>query len=71
MSGIKAGDELKIVIGATGIASSVSVNGQILDGVNWLEIRVAGGELTTIKLEMHCLGAPMVYEGQFVPLVEP
>jgi hypothetical protein len=70
---IKAGDELKIVFGATGKDSHIYVNGQELKNASWVELRTAGKEVTTIKLglELCGLGEPIVYEGRFEPLVEP
>jgi len=65
---IKAGDKLRIEFAETGMDSSVTVNGKVLERVNWVKMRTAGGELTTIKIEMHNNGAPMVYEGYFTPL---
>jgi hypothetical protein len=73
LTGIKAGDDLRIVFGPTGKSSHIYVNGQELKNASWVELRTAGKEVTTIKLglELVGLGEPVIYEGRFEPLVEP
>ncbi|MCK5641560.1 MAG: hypothetical protein KAJ19_12225 [Gammaproteobacteria bacterium] len=66
---IKKGDVLRLEIGTRGQDCMLYVNDQPLNTVNSVELRVAGGERTTIKIELgYPNEVPVIYEGTFTPL---